>query len=274
MNHRCFRKHASTPASLGNASGGLDYQGLWPLNWYPDPPGLLEGPAFRKFDVKLFLPTQLPPVPALTDSARAVLRTLAAGGPTTRPQLSAMLSLSKPTMSAAVAELTDFALVAAFGSTRGNGSAGRSATLYGLGPAAGHVIGIDAGSTQVRAVAQTLDGRRLAEVEEKLVKPQRHVGREMSAAVKSVADTVSAAVGASFGPLQAIAIALPVIVSSNRPEITHKGDIETLLEVFGPSDPPHSREQCQLRRLGGDALRRREATFVLCLSPGRHQDRP
>jgi len=30
-------------------------------------------------------------------------------------------------------------------------------------------------------MAQTLDGRRLAEVEEKLVKPQRHVGREMSA---------------------------------------------------------------------------------------------
>jgi predicted NBD/HSP70 family sugar kinase len=162
-----------------------------------------------------------------------VLRTLARTGPTTRPQLSTILSFSKPTMSVAVAELIGQGLVSPFGSTQG--STGRRATIYGLGAGAGHVIGIDAGSTQVRALAQTLDGRRLAEVEERLAKGQRHVSAETSTAVRAAADSVAAAVGRSFGPLRAIAVALPAIVSANRPEIAHKGDIETLLGAFGPA---------------------------------------
>ena len=46
--------------------------------------------------------------PTLTDSARAVLRAIATDGPATRPQLSAALQFSKPTMSAAVSELEKY----------------------------------------------------------------------------------------------------------------------------------------------------------------------
>lgn len=191
--------------------------------------------ACRKTRVKLVLPRETAAETPLTESAQAVLRTLARIGPTTRPQLSALLSLSKPTMSVAVAELIGQGLVAPSGSTQG--ATGRRATIYGLGSGAGHVIGVDAGSTQVRALAQTLDGRRLAEVEERLARGQRHVSPAMSAAVRAAADRVSAAVGGAFGPLRAIAVALPVVVSANRPEITHKGDMETLLEAFEPAAP-------------------------------------
>ena len=86
---------------------------------------------------------------ALTDSSRAVLRALATHGPITRPQLGALLALSKPTMSAAVAELGALGLVASVG--RQEGTVGRRASIYGLGPAAGYVIGIDVRSALVRA---------------------------------------------------------------------------------------------------------------------------
>ncbi|RVA11450.1 MarR family transcriptional regulator, partial [Mesorhizobium sp. M7A.F.Ca.CA.002.05.1.1] len=87
-------------------------------------------------------------IPNLTESARAVLRVLAAHGPVTRPKLGAMLDLSKPTMSAAVSELSALGLVASRGLERG--AIGRTATVYGIGPGAGYAIGIDFGAAQVR----------------------------------------------------------------------------------------------------------------------------
>jgi DNA-binding MarR family transcriptional regulator len=55
-----------------------------------------------------------PVVPPLTESARAVLRVLASQGPATRPKLGSILELSKPTMSAAVSELSKAGLVISF----------------------------------------------------------------------------------------------------------------------------------------------------------------
>lgn len=102
-------------------------------------------------------------VPSLTDSARAVLRTVASHGPSTRPHLSAILNFSKPTMSAAVTELERHGLVAPAGVN--HGGIGRTSISYGLGEKAGIVIGIDCGTTQIHAVATTLDGTTVAGVE-------------------------------------------------------------------------------------------------------------
>ncbi|WP_222295916.1 MarR family transcriptional regulator [Rhizobium leguminosarum] len=90
--------------------------------------------------------------PALTESARAVLRTIAGGGPATRPQLSASLAFSKPTMSAAVNELERLGLLAPAGVNRG--SVGRTSVTYGLGRAAGYVIGVDCGTTHISGVVE------------------------------------------------------------------------------------------------------------------------
>src|SRR3978361_2269276 len=93
---------------------------------------------------------------SLTESSRSVLRLIARRGSITRPKLGEALQLSKPTMSAAIADLSALGLVVSIGSQKG--AMGRTAAVYGLGPEAGYVVGIDVGATQIRAVAHTLDG--------------------------------------------------------------------------------------------------------------------
>ncbi|MCR5857220.1 helix-turn-helix domain-containing protein [Mesorhizobium sp. J428] len=58
-------------------------------------------------------------LPALTGSAKAVLRRLVAEGPSTRPQIGSALGLSRPTMSAAIAELERPGYVEEMGAHRG-----------------------------------------------------------------------------------------------------------------------------------------------------------
>ncbi|MDQ0392928.1 ROK family transcriptional regulator [Labrys monachus] len=155
-----------------------------------------------------------PSIPSLTESSRAVLRVLAAQGPITRPKLGAILELSKPTMSAAVAELSEAGLVTAFGSHKG--ATGRTATIYGLGPAAGYVIGIDVGEAQVRAVARTLDDMALATIEERIPRKGKASTDEVGEVVDSVARATILAVGQKERKLRAIAVAVPRIVSVHR----------------------------------------------------------
>ena len=71
--------------------------------------------------------------PRLTESASAVFAVLARAGSATRPQLASLAGLSKPTVSAAVAELEN-ARLAAHSGTASSGT-GRSAAVYRLGPA-------------------------------------------------------------------------------------------------------------------------------------------
>ncbi|MFF4835871.1 ROK family protein [Streptomyces sp. NPDC001315] len=85
---------------------------------------------------------------------------LAGAGSATRPQLAALAGLSKPTVSAAVAELERTRLAARSGTA--HGATGRSAALYRLGPAAGCVLAIDLGSTHTAVRACALDGTILA----------------------------------------------------------------------------------------------------------------
>ncbi len=153
-------------------------------------------------------------IPNLTDSARAVLRVLAAQGPVTRPKLGAMLDLSKPTMSAAVSELSELGLVASRGLERG--AIGRTATIYGIGPGAGYAIGIDVGAAQVRAVAYSMDGQKLAAAEQPILEAEASGPDEVGAVVLSVAQATMAGVGKSFRVLRSIAVAVPRIVSASR----------------------------------------------------------
>jgi predicted NBD/HSP70 family sugar kinase len=166
-----------------------------------------------------------PETPALTESARAVLKTIVASGPATRPQLSAALLFSKPTMSAAVSELEGYGLVAPAGVSRG--AVGRTSVTYGLGPNAGFVVGVDCGTTQVHAIASRVDGRNLAEVE-------RAVGTRSGSGrfriVEAVIDALLAEIGGGVGPLRAIAVALPNIISPALDRLPERGAFIELLE--------------------------------------------
>lgn len=146
--------------------------------------------------------------PALTESARAVLRTIAAGGPATRPQLSAALAFSKPTMSAAVNELERLGLLAPAGINRG--SIGRTSVTYGLGQTAGYVIGIDCGTTHISGVAQGLDGTSHASLERSL---SDTAPDDRFSLVERLISELLDQFSAPASPLRAIVIAVPNIIS-------------------------------------------------------------
>ncbi|MGW5656748.1 ROK family transcriptional regulator [Streptomyces humi] len=100
--------------------------------------------------------------PRLTESAGAVFAVLAQAGSATRPQLASLAGLSKPTVSAAVAELEGARLATHSGTA--SGGTGRSAAVYGLGPASGSVLAVDLGPARTRVRGCALDGTLLAEV--------------------------------------------------------------------------------------------------------------
>ncbi|WP_405651003.1 ROK family transcriptional regulator [Streptomyces sp. NBC_00019] len=99
--------------------------------------------------------------PRLTESASAVFAVLAQAGTATRPQLASLAGLSKPTVSSAVAELESARLAAHSGTA--SGATGRSAAVYGLGPAAGAVLAVDLGPALTRVRGCALDGTLLAQ---------------------------------------------------------------------------------------------------------------
>ncbi|MFT4000373.1 MAG: ROK family transcriptional regulator [Rhizobium sp.] len=148
--------------------------------------------------------------PPLTESARAVLRTIASNGPATRPQLSAALMFSKPTMSAAVSELERYDLLAPAGINRG--SVGRTSVTYGLGPGAGFVVGIDCGTTHINAIARGLDGATLATVGRPLVDKS---AAERFRLIEEVIKQLLSQFEARSTPLRALVIALPNIISAS-----------------------------------------------------------
>jgi len=162
--------------------------------------------------------------PSLMESSRSVLRLLALRGAVTRPQLGESLQLSKPTMSAAIAELSALGLVQSTGSHKG--ALGRTATVYGLGPAAGYVIGVDVGAAQIRAAAQTLDGRQLASIETRI---DRTGTDAMSALILDCVRSTIAAVGERQKLLRTIAVAVPRVVATHPLNLNKRRPPEAVL---------------------------------------------
>jgi predicted NBD/HSP70 family sugar kinase len=148
------------------------------------------------------------------DSSRAVLRALALGGPVTRPQLGTLLNLSKPTMSAAVVELSALGLVAPRGMAKG--PMGRTATTYGLGSSAGYVIGLDVGAAQVRGVAHALDGTQIATIESPIELENWGLASQIGPIIWATARHLISIAAGEHGPLRSIAVAVPRIVAQRQ----------------------------------------------------------
>ncbi len=93
-----------------------------------------------------------------TYNERTLLAALRAAGSTSRAELARTTGLSKPTVSAALANLERAGLVRQTGEvSRGQGR-GRAAVLYEADPTAGYVIGVDVGRSWIRVAAADLDG--------------------------------------------------------------------------------------------------------------------
>ncbi|HEV7647332.1 MAG TPA: ROK family protein, partial [Actinophytocola sp.] len=95
---------------------------------------------------------------------RTVLERLRGGGSATRPRIAADTGLSKPTVGQALLDLEQHGLVRTAGRTIAG--PGRSAVVYEVNPAAGHVLGIDIGRGLIRAAVADLTGAVVARLDE------------------------------------------------------------------------------------------------------------
>ncbi|OLP54747.1 GntR family transcriptional regulator [Rhizobium rhizosphaerae] len=146
-----------------------------------------------------------------TSSARAVFKRLIAVGQATRPQLCEDLNLSRPTLSAAMAELSRFDYVEVIGQAQGH--TGRTAAIYQIGKGAGHTIAVDAGSTVIRYRVAYLDGRLLLAGTYALSSGQRHMSAEISRMVDQAISKALSAAAPDWGPLRAVGVAVPARVT-------------------------------------------------------------
>ncbi|MFI9363792.1 ROK family protein [Kitasatospora sp. NPDC053057] len=89
-----------------------------------------------------------------------LLELLRTGGGTSRAQLARDTGLSKPTVSAALADLEQAGLVREAG--RVSPERGRTAVLYEVDPTAGHVLGVDIGRARLRVAVADLAGTVVA----------------------------------------------------------------------------------------------------------------
>lgn len=171
-----------------------------------------------------------------TASARSVFRRLFAEGPATRPQLCAALELSRPTMSSSIAELDRFGYVEKIGEIQG--ALGRKAGMYRLGPGAGHIIAVDAGSTHVRLRVSTLDKRLLHNRVYRLASSQRYLNDEISQAVADEVEAARTHAEKSWGKLRAIGIALPSRVVTDEAGKADTGQERLFARFRPPADVP------------------------------------
>ncbi|WP_354062215.1 ROK family transcriptional regulator [Devosia sp. 2618] len=171
---------------------------------------------------------------SITGSSKAVFRTLVLDGPSTRPHIGSVLGLSRPTMSAAIAELEELGYVEMIGAVRG--PLGRSASQYRVGPQAGHVMAVDAGSTSVRVRVSTLDRRLLYSHVQRLPMRQFEVNAEVSRVVAAEVAAALAATRPEWGPLSTLGIAVPTRV------VGPDGDAEASRQnvIFTEFTPPEN----------------------------------
>jgi predicted NBD/HSP70 family sugar kinase len=171
---------------------------------------------------------------------QAVLETIFREGPITRPELATAISLSKPTVSAAVSRLEHAGLVRAAGTRPGQ--RGRKPVAYVVSKRAGFVLGADIGGTNVRVAASDLFGEPICDLKRPTTKDgSRAVGVQILEMISEVIDQA----GASHGRPLALGMSTPGVIdrSSGRVtslayNVTPEGGFDPLAVIRGRFDLP------------------------------------
>lgn len=162
------------------------------------------------------LPSQTATSPSLVRRINAgqVLRVLRARGAMSRPEIAEATGLSQPTVNGIVGKLTADRLVLETqpGTDARPIRRGPKATLITFNAAAGHLLGIDIGATQLVLLVADLSGRivartRLAASPRDGLRPDQVLARLDSA----IASTLSAA-GLTRQDLMAVGVGVPAII--------------------------------------------------------------
>lgn len=171
---------------------------------------------------------------------QAVLETIFREGPITRPEIATAISLSKPTVSAAVSRLEHAGLVRAAGTRPGQ--RGRKPVAYVVSNRAGFVLGADIGGTNVRVAASDLFGEPICDLKRPTTKDgSRAVGVQILEMISEVIDQA----GASHGRPLALGMSTPGVIdrSSGRVtslayNVTPEGGFDPLAVIRGRFDLP------------------------------------
>ena len=171
---------------------------------------------------------------------QAVLETIFREGPITRPEISAAISLSKPTVSAAVSRLEHAGLVRAAGTRPGQ--RGRKPVAYVVSKRAGFVLGADIGGTNVRVAASDLFGEPICDLKRPTTKDgSRAVGVQILEMISEVIDQA----GASHGRPLALGMSTPGVIDRNSGRVTSlaynvtpEGGFDPLAVIRGRFDLP------------------------------------
>lgn len=171
---------------------------------------------------------------------RAVLERLRGGGPATRPRIAADTGLSKPTVGQALLDLEQHGLVRTAGRTISG--PGRSAVVYEVDPAAGHVLGIDIGRGLIRVAVADLSG----EVVARLDAPNKaRSARAVLQAVRSSAEDAVARAGLALGDVVSTVVGTPGVPdhrsatlrqAPNLPGWERNGLLDELSSVLGSTE--------------------------------------
>lgn len=134
---------------------------------------------------------------------RAALQALLEHGPVTRPELSGLIGLSKPTASQLLNRLRDAGLVVLDG--RREGLPGRTAETYKINPALAHVCALDVTGARIRALVAGITGDVLGEFH--LPTPGRS-GGDAVAWVRAAVSGACEAAGIELGLLSRVTIGI------------------------------------------------------------------
>ncbi len=141
--------------------------------------------------------------------------------PVTRPFIATACALSRPTIFTAMERLERSGLVTEVG--RRSGEPGRSATLYEIAPAAGIVVGLDIGGSNLRVSVADIRGTLLAERRE----PTRQRGGQ--AIVEEAIQLVRAILTSPEVPrvpLAAVGVSVPGVVAADGSTVSYASNID------------------------------------------------
>jgi predicted NBD/HSP70 family sugar kinase len=150
----------------------------------------------------------------LSANTRRVAEVLRVHGPRTRSDLSALTGLSRPTISASLADLASAGLIEG-GAVAVRPAGGRPASIVRLARSAGLAVGVDIGRRHIRAAAADLGHAVLADIGDGLdFEAENHPIKVLDRAVMLV-DDLLAQVGADRSAVVGVGLGIPAPITSS-----------------------------------------------------------
>jgi predicted NBD/HSP70 family sugar kinase len=180
---------------------------------------VVDGDAWQRDDARMMLASAPWPPPGLARHAARLASALRREGPSTRARLGEITGLSRPTVSAGVADLAERGLLdGSTGSGAQGQAAGRPAELLRLSRSAGLAVGVDIGRRHVQVVLYDLGHQEIGKMPD-ATDAYRHppsADAHPGAVLDKAADLVRSLLdrnGSHLGQVAAIGLGIPAPIT-------------------------------------------------------------